>query len=47
MKSYPRLVSDIGGTNARFALESSPYIYEEIRVFERNFRKEGHYTEIL
>lgn len=34
MKSYPRLVSDIGGTNARFALETSPYIYEEIRVFE-------------
>jgi glucokinase len=34
MNTFPRLVSDIGGTNARFALEISPYTYEEIRVFE-------------
>ena len=26
--SYPRLISDIGGTNARFSVEVSPYTYE-------------------
>lgn len=32
--NYPRLVSDIGGTNARFAIEVSPYQYEHIRVLQ-------------
>ncbi len=27
-QSYPRLISDIGGTNARFSLETSAYKYE-------------------
>ncbi|MDD3266172.1 MAG: glucokinase [Burkholderiales bacterium] len=30
--SFPRLVADIGGTNARFSLEVSPYKYEHIKV---------------
>lgn len=32
--TFPRLVSDIGGTNARFAIEVSPYIYEHIKTFQ-------------
>lgn len=28
VKNFPRLVSDIGGTNARFAIEIAPYQYE-------------------
>lgn len=31
-KSYPRLVADIGGTNARFALETAPGVFEEVEV---------------
>lgn len=34
--NYPRLVSDIGGTNARFAIETSPYNYEHINVSSCN-----------
>ena len=35
---YPRLISDIGGTNARFCIESSPYKYEHIQtLFCRDF----------
>lgn len=34
MSHYPRLVSDIGGTNARFAIETAPYTYEHIKVFQ-------------
>jgi glucokinase len=30
--SYPRLLADIGGTNARFALETAPGILEKIEV---------------
>lgn len=33
---YPRLVSDIGGTNARFAIEVSPYKYDHIKVLQCN-----------
>jgi glucokinase len=33
MTQYPRLISDIGGTNARFSLEVRPYEYENICVF--------------
>lgn len=29
---YPRLVADIGGTNARFSLETSPFKHEHIKV---------------
>lgn len=32
--NYPRLVSDIGGTNARFALEVAPQQYEQIMVLK-------------
>ena len=31
-KSYPRLVADIGGTNARFALETAPQQIEKAQV---------------
>ena len=31
-KSYPRLVADIGGTNARFALETAPQQIEHAKV---------------
>lgn len=31
--SYPRLVGDVGGTNARFALETAPSQIEHIRVY--------------
>lgn len=31
--NFPRLVADIGGTNARFSLEVSPYQYEHTKVF--------------
>lgn len=31
--SYPRLIADIGGTNARFSLETSQYHYEYTKVF--------------
>ncbi len=30
--NFPRLVADIGGTNARFSLEISPFNYEKTRV---------------
>jgi len=30
--SYPRLIADIGGTNARFALETKPFCYEHTLV---------------
>ena len=33
-QSYPRLISDIGGTNARFAIEVSPYKYEHSTTLE-------------
>lgn len=29
---YPRLVADIGGTNARFALETAPRVIEKAAV---------------
>ena len=32
--SFPRLIADIGGTNARFSIEISPYKYESIMVLE-------------
>lgn len=28
---YPRLISDIGGTNARFCIETAPYVYDNIQ----------------
>jgi len=31
-KNYPRLVADIGGTNARFALETAPQQIEKAQV---------------
>jgi len=31
-KNYPRLVADIGGTNARFALETAPHQIEKAQV---------------
>lgn len=34
--AFPRLVSDIGGTNARFAIEVAPYVYEHIRTLSCN-----------
>lgn len=33
MTHFPRLISDIGGTNARFSLEVKPYEYESTKVF--------------
>lgn len=30
---YPRLVADIGGTNARFALETAPRVIEKPPCF--------------
>lgn len=30
--TYPRLIADIGGTNARFCIEYAPYKYENIKV---------------
>jgi glucokinase len=32
MKSWPRLLADVGGTNARFALETAPFAFEQIEV---------------
>lgn len=29
---YPRLIADIGGTNARFALETAPQVFEQTEV---------------
>lgn len=34
--SYPRLVADIGGTNARFALETAQQVFEHIEVLPCN-----------
>ena len=31
-KNHPRLVADIGGTNARFALETAPHQIEKAQV---------------
>ncbi len=31
---YPRLIADIGGTNARFSIETEPYKYEFTHVIE-------------
>ncbi|SPY01972.1 glucokinase [Neisseria meningitidis] len=31
-EAYPRLVADIGGTNARFALETAPRVIEKAEV---------------
>ena len=31
-EAYPRLVADIGGTNARFALETAPQVIEKAEV---------------
>lgn len=36
MAQYPRLISDIGGTNARFSLEIRPYEYEHTHIFACN-----------
>ncbi|MCE3268645.1 MAG: glucokinase [Burkholderiales bacterium] len=33
MVHFPRLISDIGGTNARFSLEVKPYEYESTKIF--------------
>lgn len=33
MSQYPRLISDIGGTNARFSLEIKPYVYKHTKIF--------------
>ena len=35
-KNYPRLVADIGGTNARFALETAHQQFEYIEVLPCN-----------
>ena len=35
-KSFPRLIADIGGTNARFSIEVSPYTYVSTIVLECN-----------
>ena len=29
---WPRLIADIGGTNARFALETAPQHFEQVQV---------------
>lgn len=34
LENFPRLVSDIGGTNARFAVETSPYNFSDIQVLQ-------------
>ncbi|MBP9742382.1 MAG: glucokinase [Burkholderiales bacterium] len=34
MTTYPRLIADIGGTNARFSIEVSPYTYELTQVLD-------------
>ncbi|MBH5328067.1 glucokinase [Eikenella sp. S3360] len=34
--NWPRLVADIGGTNARFALETAPLQIEEVRILPCN-----------
>lgn len=34
--TYPRIVADIGGTNARFALETSQQVFEHIEVLPCN-----------
>lgn len=55
--NYPRLVSDIGGTNARFAIEIAPYTYQNIKVLQCNeypslasaittYLSEANHTEI-
>ena len=33
-RNFPRLVSDIGGTNARFAIEVAPYTYQNIKSLQ-------------
>ncbi|HLX53654.1 MAG TPA: glucokinase [Aquella sp.] len=39
MTNFPRLISDIGGTNARFSLEVKPFEYESTKVFAcRDFK---------
>ncbi|MDK4689608.1 glucokinase [Kingella negevensis] len=35
-ETYPRLIADIGGTNARFALETTPQKFEKIEVLPCN-----------
>jgi glucokinase len=35
-KLFPRLIADIGGTNARFSIEVKPYTYESTIVMECN-----------
>ena len=32
IEAYPRLIADIGGTNARFALETAPQVIEKAEV---------------
>lgn len=34
MHNFPRLVSDVGGTNARFAIEIAPYTYEHVKTLQ-------------
>lgn len=34
MHNFPRLVSDVGGTNARFAVEVAPYVYEQPKTLQ-------------
>ena len=37
--NYPRLIADIGGTNARFALETAQQQFEHIEVLPCADRK--------
>lgn len=32
--NYPRLIADIGGTNARFSVETTPFKYEKTKVLD-------------
>jgi glucokinase len=34
MNQFPRLITDIGGTNARFTIETAPYKYESTQVLQ-------------
>ena len=34
LNTFPRLIADIGGTNARFCIETTPYTYECTKVLK-------------
>ena len=41
--SYPRLIADIGGTNARFSIETEPYKYDKTTTFAcKDFKTLSH-----